>query len=604
MTTGPRDSAKKRRATGGRRWVVLSVLALVLAAASMLSAVATGNSGSRAKPSPKAPKRVLIVLFDGMRPEMADRFDMPNFRSLRGDGVNFSNAYVGHLIATTVIAHEAIVTGLEPRHMGWTDEMHRDVRNVLGGGANALWTPGVLTPEQFGLLEKDAGHPKLGDYLRAGNPGSKFITVGYKTYASDSVGGNGGSDDIAVRMSNPRTSNNAECTIAGGAKWRKPAGVNVPEYLTDVNVPYYLTDFACGRFYVMSDRNVDYGTKTTSPAWTNQLDGNRSVPGNDPAHLGGDTWVADAAIKMTGRENWNGMFVTLGGMDNASHMWGPDDSTSLPADDPNRQARLSFLAKNADEQLGKLLAELRRLDLLDDTLVVLTADHGFESASRAWYGLDAFDQGWVGTGYGQTMNDGLYPSEKLLPGLKPLFDAGNMQGISGGRLLTEYLVDRTPAKIREAAILTRAVPGVIATYYRDGARYRLDTDRTATPMTRDEQKWLDRHGQELVNTMAADYGPDVIGLQGDRIGYGAYGDHGGANEADQRIPMVFWSPSIDGKQKNDEFRQHDILPTVLDALGEAPAKGIDGRAKKLANRAGLDLTGKPRWFHLQSRTGR
>ena len=38
----------------------------------------------------------------------------------------------------------------------------------------------------------------------------------------------------------------------------------------------------------------------------------RFFPGTDTAHLGGDVWVADAAMAMMEHENWSGMFVTLG----------------------------------------------------------------------------------------------------------------------------------------------------------------------------------------------------------------------------------------------------------------------------------------------------
>ena len=104
------------------RWV-LAVTAIGLAAATALSPTAGARPIDGAKAASKhrlkhsrvaaasvtRPKRVLIVLFDGMRPEMANRFDMPNFRSLRDSGVNFKDAYVGHLHSVTVIAHNVIV---------------------------------------------------------------------------------------------------------------------------------------------------------------------------------------------------------------------------------------------------------------------------------------------------------------------------------------------------------------------------------------------------------------------------------------------------------------------------------------------------------------
>jgi non-specific serine/threonine protein kinase len=52
--------------------------------------------------------------------------------------------------------------------------------------------------------------------------------------------------------------------------WRGPTGANVPTYISQP---------VCGRYYVDSDRNLDYGTKTTPPAWMYPLDGNRFVPG-------------------------------------------------------------------------------------------------------------------------------------------------------------------------------------------------------------------------------------------------------------------------------------------------------------------------------------
>jgi hypothetical protein len=55
-------------------------------------------------------------------------------------------------------------------------------------------------------------------------------------------------------------------------------------------------------------------TKTAPPSWMYPEDGNRFFPGTDASaqagHLGGDTWVADAAIAMMD-EPWSGMFVTL-----------------------------------------------------------------------------------------------------------------------------------------------------------------------------------------------------------------------------------------------------------------------------------------------------
>src|SRR5262245_61613326 len=76
-----------------------------------------GNQTAEVRPPP--PSRVVIVLFDQMRPEYADTFDMPNFRRLRDAGTDFDRAYLGYMASETVIAHNVITSGQLPKHMGW-----------------------------------------------------------------------------------------------------------------------------------------------------------------------------------------------------------------------------------------------------------------------------------------------------------------------------------------------------------------------------------------------------------------------------------------------------------------------------------------------------
>lgn len=173
--------------------------------------------------------------------------------------------------------------------------------------------------------------------------------------------------EIAVRFGS-RSANNPQdpCQIELNGRYRGPAGVNVPAYLLE----------PCGRFFVNSDTANAYGTDLAFPSWIYPLDGDRFVPGHDPEHLGGDTWVADAAVEMMRHEDWSGMFVTLGGIDKAGHMWGAEDDVQSPPGSIDEQTHVQWQAENADTQLGKLLDELDRQGILEKTLVVLTADHG------------------------------------------------------------------------------------------------------------------------------------------------------------------------------------------------------------------------------------
>ena len=124
-----------------------------------------------------------------------------------------------------------------------------------------------------------------------------------------------------------------------------------------------------------------------------------------------------------------------------------------------------------------------------------------------------------------------------------------------------------------------AMPGVIASYWR--RRQPLRAARDPNSMTSSERSWWKAHGQEIVDTMAADDGPDVIGLLHDKTSYGVYGDHGGAQESVQRVPMVFWSPGIDGESTGETFRTPDVLPTILKAMGIQQTSPTDGKAHVL-----------------------
>ena len=67
-----------------------------------------------------------------------------------------------------------------------------------------------------------------------------------------------------------------------------------------------------------------------------------------------------------------------------------------------------------------------------------------------------------------------------------------------------------------------------------------------------------------------------------QTGYGAVGDHGGAQKDVQRIPMVFYNPSLAHADRTAPARLVDLMPTVLNTLGVTPTKAMDGHAYTLA----------------------
>ena len=220
-----------------------------------------------------------------MLSKYADEFDMPNFRMLRDAGTNFNNAYLGYMGSETVIAHNVLMSGQNPKNMGWVDEAYRDRKGLLSADTNQMWTTGELTYDQFGTLIQDKGYPKLADYLQEAQPGKKFI-VGRPEGLRSGLGGRGVRlrhvgrrhrcevQRAIVQLSRCLDLQTRHATQRSGGRYRGPDGVNVPTYIKD---PF------CGRFYVNS--SLTYGTSTAFPSWIYPLDGNRFVPGYDPAHL-------------------------------------------------------------------------------------------------------------------------------------------------------------------------------------------------------------------------------------------------------------------------------------------------------------------------------
>jgi arylsulfatase A-like enzyme len=310
------------------------------------------------------------------------------------------------------------------------------------------------------------------------------------------------------------------------------------------------------------------------------LDGDRFAVGTSTDHIGGDIWTADAAIAvMRNDPDWNGMLVSLPSIDKMGHMWGTgadDPGPSGVGDDVYDFAHLPKVAEIADDQVGRLMQELEARGILDETLVVLTADHAGQTAHR-FHGVNAFDRGNFNWYYGQDADETyLSPS----PDLAPLVSGNpNVDFTYQDGHIAVFLDDTSVAAMRQAALDVLELPDVIAAYYRDGDRYVRHG--SLGPMNRREFQWWKRYGQPLVNTMAADYGPDVVGLLRDDTSYGVIGDHGGHQRLIQEIPMVFSWPGLEaGAKPGVGIRSVDIVPTILALMGiePDPAHPMDGRA--------------------------
>jgi hypothetical protein len=564
----------------------------MLFVASVVSLVAVALLVPSAQAEPDRPSHVVIIVLDQARPDTIDRYEMENVQELQRAGASFPNALVGDMAAETVISHNVITSGLFPKHMGWSNEVYRDDANVLGT-PGAYHVTSSMSCTQFAALIDAGGYPKLQDYLDAAfGETSAFASISQKRTSACTSGETSSGVDDGTATPDPediifqiRGSNvSALC----GSGWRRPEYIGVPR------VYFGFTNDCTDRWWTFQGAGA-YGTGGLSPANIYPLDGNRFVPGFDPAHIGGDTWSADAAIRFIQNEpNWHGLLVSLGGIDKLGHMWGPEDEGE-PGAAPGsieEMRHLPFVAKNADEQVGRIVDALDASGLLDDTLIVITADHAAQTG-RPFYGVLApgvenplcappstgirSDCNW----YFGSDSDEVYLDPS--PAVAQLRDAlaGNLDFSYQDSQVAAWLHDNSLAKKREAAAAVLEMPGVIASFYTNDAQddyvlFGTNQIRAA------ERSWFARHGEELVDTMAAPSGPDVVGLVATDVTYGVIGDHGGYNQLVQKIPMVFYGPGIGSKDPNREMRLVDVLPTILEAMGiDYDPSDLDGEAVKL-----------------------
>jgi arylsulfatase A-like enzyme len=286
--------------------------------------------------------------------------------------------------------------------------------------------------------------------------------------------------------------------------------------------------------------------------------------------------VTDAAFAYMDHEDWSGLMLTYGGIDKAGHMWGGlNDRKPYPGGD--KATHMAAMARVADEQVGRVVARLKKDKLLDDTLIVLTTDHA-QQTSTDFYGTDGAGRGNLNWYYGNDADETYLAPQ---PEIQRLIDetGDNVEMSMQDSAIRTWLKDSSPAAMNQAADVMATLGGVRASYVRDGDHYVLRHRAPASAFGAGELRWFDAHAQEIVDTEAATYGPDVIGLLANGSGYGVKGDHGGAQESVQRIPIVLSGPGVEpGSTSGAAMRSVDILPTVLAELGVAPIHPMDGRA--------------------------
>jgi predicted AlkP superfamily pyrophosphatase or phosphodiesterase len=434
------------------------------------------------------PKYLVIIVLDAFRADYLSLYPMSSFTSLARSGVSYDRAWVGQLESVTPVGHATISTGSLPRSQGVIGFEWKD--SVTGLERYDAWAAGTLA----GDMERDlreSGVPSIPLAVKAANPHARVVALSSeKVYAADAMGG--WAADYTLYL---RNTGKGEMVTAGLPGHLPPPGfLNLPNLKLKLPL-HHFTDW-------------DY------------LSGMMAV-----------TAVQQFKPQV--------LMVNLPGTDVYGHLFGGPATPSVTKQ----------VIAGQDRNITRILNAYKQAGIFDQTLFVITSDHGM------------------------TPNDRAVDRPVVIAAVK---QAGAQYYFhTGGTAAHVYIHDDQHAPAVAAAL--HAVPGVASAYYLAAKNGQFDYF-PAAGMKIDSA--LDAANQHLLSTFVGPTAPAIVApYRENTIGQifkNAHGDHGGLEWGSQQIPLVISGPGVPmGVVSHHPARLMDVAPTVLRLLG-LPGMNMDG----------------------------
>ncbi len=488
----------------GRRCLVWVV------AIALLGVLASGLFWTRVGAQAEQARRAVIIVIDACRPDYLQLGPMPAIEALARDGVSYKRAWVGHLINNTPPGHLTIASGCLPRTTGVVGFGWRDPE-TRGPVRPTAWEP-VVSGEYAELIAR-SGVPTIAGVLKQARPEAVAAAVGsVKFYAVASMGAN--TADYIVFTPH---------AAAQGAVSGIEAGA---------------TPQAAGL------RPEDMGVRGHLPP-VEALEALENAPSEVKQDQ--DTAAMEMALALVRAKRPDLLMINLAATDGAGHQSG---GITAPE-------RMREVVQNADAQIGRLVALYKELGIYDDTVWVVTADHG------------------------------MIPDLNTIPPAVATM-AVRQSGLpvegKAGRPAPPHIWLSDPSRAQEVAeaITAQHVPEVHAVFYKvkEGNDYRFRLARPVGPWVLPA---VIKAFRVLANAYACANGPDVSVFSAENTLWaakpaapGTRGRHNTATWGTQHIPLIVAGPGLRrGVESAYPARLCDVAPTVLAALG-LRAQGMDG----------------------------
>lgn len=501
----------------------LSILCiLALAACTVPNQAAAGNEISQPVPtaaiSQAGPAQaeaefsshVVVISLDGCRPEYFNLVELPNLQAMIDGGVTYSEAWVGAFQNNTPPGHTQISTGTFPNHNGilgfsWGDGQ--------GGTINPTSQKAIQNGEMAQIVAQ-SGVPTLSGLFKAQDPNAVTIALSsHKIYAAQGLG-MGPTDYI----------------LYSGQNSKKPSADN--------NIQGYEPPQA----------------ETLSPS---AIKGHAPADSflNDPAlqtasqQAGDDSrYVFNLAVHLFETYQPRLLMINVPEPDGYGHRTG-----GLSDPDSMRQVMLGI-----DQGLGRLMETYRQAGIYDQTLWVITADHGMTAGEQTYPNSIARQSAQI--------------------------------NIQGSRVLLPFTTLKDPSQAAQVGeqIQAAKLPGVVGVYARilvNGKYTYQLTGPIRAEISLENAAALDQAYLYLLDTFASQGTPDIIVTSLEGVMYsgkeGFKGGHSELNWANQHIQIILNGPGVkQGIISDAPARLIDLAPTIVRLAGISTSDpvnlGMDG----------------------------
>ncbi|CAH7290070.1 Alkaline phosphatase; Type I phosphodiesterase/nucleotide pyrophosphatase precursor [Vibrio chagasii] len=532
------------------------------------------------------PDLVLQITVDGLRADLIERykhnFGEGGFRYLMDDGTYYTNANYQHGNTETIVGHVSLATGAPPSVHGmvgnvWYDRSEeRLVYNVEDGNYTMLTSgAGVDKATEIDPTQKtargDGRSPEpilattFGDELTISNSGkSKVFGVSVKDRGAISLAGHSGKAFwFSKAQSEFVTSNyyydeypdwvsrwNEKKVAAQYSKQKWELSLPRDQYTLqehDTDYKVKLGDFQRTFPHPYGPASYKYysTTLTVSPA------------GDEITENFASTLLMQEKLGQGDATDF--LSVSFSSNDYVVHLYGPE---SLETEDNliRLDKTIAKLLKTVDDQVG-----------LENTLIVLSADHGVPEASPAANAL-GFNQA-------QYFNKDTLLSSGVEKRLKDQFgltkDAIRLYAQPYIYLNHDLIAEKKLelAKVQEAiADEISKVKGVaFAVSSSDIAKNRVP-DTHVMQLIKNNYHPA-RSGDVYVVFAPRSYINDMEGLQ-------IASTHGSPWKYDTHVPVIFAGYDVEAKKVSRAVTPYDIAPTLSNKLGITQPSGSIGEVLK------------------------